>query len=392
MDGLCFEQQKMLEVLACALWNRGFDTYSEDIWSRIFGELRKQTVHILTVGIIDQTKLDTKIKNEYVKETAINLRKFHELMMEQDELLSLFCNHGIKGAAAAVYYPIPEYRCMGDIDIIVKPADFDDAFDLLCKHGYRNEQQLKDGTRHIGFRTEFGNEVELHRHFSYSFNMVQNIILDQYIYNAIDKLEIKEVCGYSIPMLPAFENGLVILSHINQHLSGGLGLRQIIDWMLYVKAELSDDNWERFSRVAEAIGMRKLAETTTYMCKKYLGLENVTWCDQADAALSDELMRYILDKGNFGRNYNNENRMITKVMHSFHNPISTFRYLTAGGMSHWKAARKYIVLRPFAWIYQLGYLLRIGQNSITSVNTFSTELKQNKREADLLKKLGVTNI
>ena len=45
-------------------------------------------------------------------------------------------------------------------------------------------------------------------------------------------------------MFPPLENGLVLLGHINQHLEEGLGLRQILDWALYVDKALDDDAWE----------------------------------------------------------------------------------------------------------------------------------------------------
>ena len=61
-------------------------------------------------------------------------------------------------------------------------------------------------------------------------------------------------------MLPEVENGLVLIAHIGQHLRSGLGLRQIIDWMMYAKANLTDEFWKNeFSEPAKKSGFETLA-------------------------------------------------------------------------------------------------------------------------------------
>lgn len=169
---------------------------------------------------------------------------------------------------------------------------------------------------------------------------------------------------------------------------------KVIDWMMFVSKELSDEVWdEKFCSLTEAIGMRKLAETVTYMCKKYLGLsEDITWCDKADDDLADELMEYVLSRGNFGRKIEGDSANVLTILHTLHNPISAMKYLTAGGLFHWKAAQKYKILRPFCWIYQIGHIIRKGLSRKEGLGTFSNELKQSNREVDLLKRLEVTRI
>lgn len=66
---------------------------------------------------------------------------FFQYMYCQDELVSLFKETGIpmaiiKGSAAAVYYPEPYRRSMGDYDFIVPKEYFADAWELLERHGY----------------------------------------------------------------------------------------------------------------------------------------------------------------------------------------------------------------------------------------------------------------
>ena len=137
-------------------------------------------------------------------------------------------------------------------------------------------------------------------------------------------------------MFPPLENGLVLLGHIN-HLEEGLGLRQILDWALYVDKALGDDTWEHtFAPVVHRLGLDRLAITVTRMCQLYLGLRpDITWCASADEKVCDSLMNYIMEQGN-------------------------------RGMYHWPALNKYPrlkpLLTPFAWFWQLcRYLLLQGR-------------------------------
>ena len=61
-------------------------------------------------------------------------------MMAQDSVLAEFRQAGIpvavlKGAAAAANYPQPNSRSMGDIDLIVPPDHFEQAFSLMERLG-----------------------------------------------------------------------------------------------------------------------------------------------------------------------------------------------------------------------------------------------------------------
>lgn len=369
-----------------------FDDLSDEQWTDVKTELQQQAVLAIPADIIPSLNISPDEKRAYTLGIARNLKSFHDLMIEQVEICNLLESEKIpavilKGAAAAASYTRPEYRQMGDIDILAEPEHIEKAVQLLRECGYKKGP---DNGRHIDFHSDSGIDIELHRYFSTSDDRKQNEVLDQLVFDGISKREKLDVCGYSVPMLPTLQNGLVLLAHVNQHLGGGLGMRQIIDWMMYVDRYLDDEAWDlEFRDAAEAIGMRTLAETTTLLCKRHLGLRNITWCDQADSELADELLAYIFCKGNFGRKGERDSNATVIVMHHFRDPIAAFRYLEYGGISNWKAAQKYKILRPFAWIYQIARLLHKGLQRNAGIGTLTDELKQSRREVAFLEKLGV---
>ena len=158
--------------------------------------------------------------------------------------------------------------------------------------------------------------------------------------------------------LPIYENGIVILGHIMQHLkSSGIGFRQIIDWMMFVHNRLGDYEWKNyFKPLAKEAGLEKLAIDITRICQKWLGLpDNITWCNSADEELSDRIFERAFIDGNFGYE-----RPIMDGIKASMKTKGVFSYLQYAGMKHWKMAQKHKVLRPFAWIYQIFRYVRRG--------------------------------
>lgn len=385
---------RMLKLLADVLHDHTPDKISESEWPEFFKELHAQMVYSLPAEYISALGLSAKDAGDYLKIVIRSRQIFHKLMKEQKRALSLLDNAGIpavvlKGASAAISYAHPENRCMGDIDLLVLPRDFDRAYDTLIGAGCRPLDST-GYTRHTGMFTESGIEIELHRYFSSSDNEEQNSLLDEMLFQAIPQRVKRDICGYPVFMLPPAENGLVLLGHINHHLSAGLGLRQIIDWMEYVEKYLDDEAWENgFAEMADRIGMKRLAMVTTAMCQKYLGLdEELHWCSYEPVC--DELMEYILSQGNFGRKEDPLKSSVTAILKKFRNPFHGLATAQHNGMINWKAARKHRILWPFAWCYQLGRWTRKGLKGGVTIGQLEEASASAKDNATLMEKLGVT--
>ncbi|QTE67404.1 nucleotidyltransferase family protein [Clostridiales bacterium] len=281
----------------------------------------------------------------------------------------------LKGSSAAQYYPYPEYRIIGDIDIITRREDFDQAYQELLQGGFVISKELD---REVGF---LKNDVlaELHRFFASLNDPKQAKYMDDLIIENIG----------SSHMLPDDINGLVLLEHINQHLERGLGLRQIIDWMMFVDKCLPDEKWLSFQNYAKAIGLDSLAIVATRMCELYLGLPHREWCSRADEKLCKQLMDYILACGNFG-NVRSENIGTGENVFYFGStPKSMLGLLTDRGMANWKAAQKHAILRPFAWIYQTVRYIKRGLSRADATAEIKKEHKAAKQRIKMFKALGV---
>ena len=355
-------EQTLLNLISGSLWKNEQPT---EIPSEVVSEAEHQAV----AGLI--------LKTSY-QQIAYYIRYTYE----EQELIQLLESHGIplvilKGAAAAIYYPVPSRRSFGDIDFLVLPERFTDATELLEENGYTRGE---DNERHIAY-SKGCIHFELHRRYSH-----EDVDMERYVLDGLEHRVTGRIDQHEFPMLPPLANGLVLLVHVRQHLKSGLGLRQVIDWMMYCHRELNDGFWQNsFHLAAEETKLTTLAITVTALCQKYLGLTtDITWCRDADEALVDELLDSLLISGNFGRKQglgNNVERIMITMSRE-----GLFRYLQRAGEYNWKAYHRHHGLRPFCWLYQIFRYIRQGMGRIRYVRA---DLARGNDRYELLKKLGI---
>jgi len=337
-DQVCF-----LELIKASLFNICPSIPENVNWNNVYDFAKTQCVLSLVASSVP-----FEHRNEWIIGSYQCKAYYMRMLYEQDMLVRLFNSKNIplvifKGTAASLYYPNPTLRTFGDIDFYVSEINWDLACNLLKENGYKF---ITSDVRHQEFQK---NEMtfELHSKISSKhYNDVESIFCNG-LKNAVEY----KIGNYSFPGLPPYENGLVLLGHIMQHLkSSGIGLRQIIDWMMFVHKELNDSAWEdSFRPYAVEAGLEKLAVIVTYMCKKWLGLsDSITWCDNADEEVADQLLIWILDDGNLGQ-YRAPVENVKKSMRE----EGIFKYLQRAGLENWLLPQKYIVFKPFAWIFQL---------------------------------------
>lgn len=399
MEERCWDS--VFSPLKAALWgNDKFPLQLSDQmdWEAVLKELKDQTVDILAVDVIGTVPgLKPQLKQELIVRTVQSVSFWNKLMKEQQELYWLLREAGLhcavmKGAGAAVSYPRPEYRRMGDVDLIVLPEEFEQAFRLMRENGY--ELVHDDGKRHAALKKN-GILFELHRWFSTLTDPEAARILDDIVYKGAFSASEETLQGYAFPKLPDLANGLVLLAHIDQHLTSGLGLRQIIDWMLFVDRKLDDEWWRtEFGEWVRRLGMEKLAVTVTRMCQIYLGLreDGVSWCLGAEEDLCEELMRVTLERGNFGRKRLLSSRTI-RVLNAFSEKKTLgaiLKKLQEHGLHNWKAAKQYPVLRPFAWLYQICRYLRKGFSRKNPFSSLASDAKKSKQEKLIWERLELS--
>lgn len=387
----------MFALLRTALWGEqrfpvSLFTAADIDWAAVYKELCYQTVQHLPLDFL--CRVNKPHKATYMQASIPGFKHYYQILKDQQAVYQLLQSAQIpfvilKGASAARYYPIPSYRCMGDVDIIVRPDDFQRTFDLLGKNGY--EYDGEEDPRHVHFR-HHGILYELHRYFSLLDDREHATMLDNRIFKGLEHAQIIMLDGYSFPTLPAEENGLVFLDHICQHIEAGIGLRQIMDWMMYANQELTDEFWyTHFQPIVRTLGLETLAVTVTRMCQLYLGLrEDITWCSHADEYLCMKLISLLMESGNWGRKRKTHDQKSIDTLIEAKNTTAFFRYLQQRGTSNWILLQKYPWLKPFAWLYQLCRYIRKGFSGKQPLRSFFWNLKKIKTNESLMERLEIS--
>ena len=383
-------QIALLEAIKASLFEVKPNYPVDTDWAEVVKEAKAQTV----LGIISPAIP--------VKDVSVEMGKatYMRLLFEQDKLIKLLDANDIpcvilKGCAAAQYYPKPHLRAMGDIDILVTRDRFETAVKVLETNDYIYDHNKDENghmlahERNIVYKKN-GIIIELHHHFS-SEGFDMDDILEQGIY----KREYCELDGYKIPVLSDLENGLVLLGHINQHLRGcDLGLRQIIDWEVFLHKAMNRDLWDnRFIPIARSIGLDELALNTTAMCIEYCGLpNNLKLAIQSKNALA-EYLNVLFETGNFGRKANNssEKKNDKRIMSTAYNikRLGFFRYFQNLGRSTWELCQKHSLLIPFAWIYGIVRTVIKGISSNVNIKSIKEQVKDGSDRLLLNKNIGV---
>lgn len=389
----------MLKLLEQSLLKKECRISETVDWEALINELKFQSVLAIPYNLISENvQLDEKLKYSWSKQVFNQAFRCMNLLEEQKKLIDLLNSYEIdfavlKGSSAAVYYPEPEFRAMGDIDFIVRPEDFDKCHDVMLKNGFVYTTEEKLLSYHISF---VKNDVhfELHKYPAGITESENGKYLKDLIFLGMDDIIIKQINEFQFPSFPRLQNGLVLLLHIQKHLKEGLGLRQIIDWMMFVSEELTDDVWKsEFKEVLEKSGLNVLAITVTRLCQIFLGLreDNISWCKNADERLCNELLDYIFEQGNFGAKKGEEQHGVN-VMSRTGSVGSFLKSLQVNGTHNWSLLKKYPKLKCFAWIYQIFRYVNLSLKRKNPFKTLFTDFKETKKRKKMLKELGCYNI
>ena len=376
---------ELLKILQSSLFEKSYEFSGDVDLGQIITEAKAQTV----LGLISEVIDFHEEQIDYFKANYIRI------MYEQDKVLHMLGDSGvpcviIKGSSAAIYYSKPYLRAMGDIDVLVSRDRFNDATRVFEANGYLGgDAKDPSDVREVEYLKN-GIPIELHHHFSSA-----GVNVDSILESAITRCTLHELSGYKFPVLPDVENGLVLLGHINQHLKNNvLGLRQIIDWAMYIHTMASNESWkEYFLSIVNEVGLTNLAAYVTRLCNLYLGLpEVIDWGKTVDDDLVDRLMEIILTDGNFGRRADIMSVSNERNVRSAYYEIirfGFFSYFISVGLSNVYLFNKYRVFRPLAFFY--GLFRQLGKGIITMLTNKKVykQLVEGRKRFVLYKKVGV---
>ncbi len=399
-----------LKLLSASIFSSEIhiDDLAEDMeWNVIYEESINQTVAALIYESVCRLKASilpySELMLNWEEESMISVMRNSNIMYEHKALLEILNANGIKcavlkGAAAAINYPKPDLRNMGDIDILVKEEEFEKVKCLMKENGYDEIIIFPQVSHELGFKK---NNVKFEMHLNAPG--VPDGSLGKKISAEIQKIPESTVTarvgGIEFPKPETKHNGLILLLHIIHHLGSGIGLRQITDWAMFVNNELTADIWQKeLEPILREYKILNFTKVLTKMCCKYIGLsfEKCIWCKDADDKACDEFIKNIFEDGNFGRKNDARNNSATMLIgNSTQKDIGGFPVykmfcnLQNAGKRAWPLARKNKFVSLFAWTYIPGRFIKRLFTGERRFKELITIMGSAKKRYPLIKKLKI---
>ncbi len=339
---------QVLEIIKNVLNPTEFKAVAIEDWKKLIGRVR-------TIGLLpciayysemlpEEQKPDVDIvaflKNSLIQSTVFSANQLYaaEEMQRTFEENGV-CNLIVKGIKTKSRYPDEVLRTMGDIDILYKPEQHKQVYELMKSLKYDGYQE---GRKNDTYTRDPHIMVEAHRQLVSS----ESVFLD-YLDSVWDRAVLCKGCSYTYEMTVEDEFIYNIIHLVEHFKHGGVGIRFIMDIAVYKRIPMNQDY---LKNELTKLGIYDFYLNISALAEYWFGNGKST-------DLLDRLGEYILSSGVFGNHKNSSALSVSEK-----GKIGVFlkacfpNYKGMVSMFPW--LKKFPFLLPVAWIIR-------GFNTIT---------------------------
>lgn len=303
---------KSLDIVFCELLRVGLGLpqefpykFSETEWKTFFLMAKQQTVQGIIFNSLSRLPTDSRPPRTLTMRLSMTVETIRgqNLLMNQEaaRYTQLFSNRKVqsvilKGQANARLYPDPLLRQSGDIDIWI-PGDFNSDADLLLDMGLiskinSNEKRI----HHIGFWSDNNIEIEIHHRLAHGI-FFRNRAFQKLLLTEINNVTFTPEGFYS----PSIRFALLMqLSHLQQHIFGGLGLRLYMDYYMLLTHSTKADR-EYVWRYVKKFALGHVCAAVMGLLEIVFGLSRELMICPPDNKRGMRLYKIAFVGGNFGK-------------------------------------------------------------------------------------------
>jgi len=250
----------------------------------------------------------------------------------------------LKGSVIKHYYPMPDYRKSGDIDILVHPEDEEKIDKILLGLGYEQDEKREEYDVHSSYVKKATKEpfveIEIHRTLALTKSRSYKFCAD--VWNEAELCE-NEKHRYCMNNEYLY---VYLLSHLCHHLyEGGVGIRHLTDFYIILQ-QLEIDN-DRLNKYLKKANLSELNKMICEIIEKWYGDKEIISSD------AQTLEKIVFTSGNYGT------KEIQKMMRSSSSGYGKVTLLLRKIFPpmHWLKRRYPILerrpyLAPLMWVYR----------------------------------------
>jgi hypothetical protein len=307
-------QKQLLSLLRAALWEKKPDAsdFKNVSWKDIIHLADIETVRELLLDGISLIPRELMPDEDTVMDLAGRQNKIiqhnqvhRETIVQIDKALKV---NGItavfmKGQITALRYPHPLHRQPGDIDFVVGKVDFQKTLDTLDTIGKVDRKLIHE---HHGMAWVNGVTVEPHyKVHNYQRPSTDKAMQEMFSEVFPDKLIKADLDGYKVNVFPPTFESVFLISHMVNHVyEEGLGLRQVIDYAMFLNKCADRIDWLQHDEYLYRMRMQRAFRIFACICVEYLGLplpSHVQPFSFKEKEWAKKMMADIMTVGNFGR-------------------------------------------------------------------------------------------
>ena len=388
-------------------------------WDALVETARRHSVLPLIYEELKSQPVPQKVfrKAERISQTTV--RQSYRLLILSKQIQQAMAQRGIevvllKGVGTATYYPVPELRKSGDVDLLLlDKTKLEEASGCLKELGCRVEE-WQPSLHHIvfsvpaegaalsaaeaenepsarGARVGKGQkiEIELHTMLAEPFDEARvNELLDSQIPGIKNHVAVVEYAGVELDVLDTAYHAYELLLHMLQHfLRSGFGLKLLCDWVVFWNREIAEADRELYLKLVRECGIKSFSDLVSLTCAEYLGLpfDRIAFMKPDKTLSPRDFMREILEAEEFGKS--SKDRMVALRGNS---PWDYAREFHHQMHLNYPKTGKCPVLWPVLWFLTLARFL--VNNKKVRKTSLSAILKKAGQRGKLMKKLKIMGL
>lgn len=212
----------------------------------------------------------------------------------------------LKGQGLSRYYPTPELRQCGDIDIYVGEENYEKAYEAILPIVSEIDDKSKIWNW-MHFDAKIGTVmIEVHQKADYMSSPRADKIYREFMLNGLSKYLCPLRFGDVDVMTPNDTyNAFYVFYHLWRHFSTyGVGLRQFCDWACFLHAHVGKLDLPYLKKMLDDLGFMKPWQVFGCFLVKDLGLpeDEFPFYNKKYIGKVDRVREYVMTDGNFGVN------------------------------------------------------------------------------------------
>ena len=212
----------------------------------------------------------------------------------------------LKGQGLSQYYPVPELRQCGDIDLYVGEENYEKAYDAI--RPIVSEIDDKDRIwRFMHFHAKVGPVViEVHHKADVMYSRKKEKTYREFMLKGLTE-DLSPIKFGEVQVMTPNDtyNSFYVFCHLWRHFTtSGVGLRQFCDWTCFLHAHVGKLDLPYLKKMLVDLGFMKPWQVLGCFLVKDLGLPKDEFPFYSDeyAGKVDQVRKYVMTDGNFGRN------------------------------------------------------------------------------------------